>query len=242
MTLTTDELRSKAARSEEKFDILTEDWETVPEKRRRKLYGGVGQEARSVGLYTILTGDVTTGRQWLRRSSEWYLNARRARRGSVNEPQMLLWTLLTAVLSGDDGAMTTATESAADVENTDPEYFTHFDRCLAGLIGGDDEAVLAAAAELEANERSAAGELDYYTGLGAACEAIVRGDVARLDRALSEVLRRHEELVPKLGATMDDALVCVEATALSLLAKERGLPVESLDAVESEYVPPVLLG
>lgn len=232
------EFRSKIEECERTIEETLDRWERIPPER--KPYMRLGLNARAIGVYSVSLGELSVAREWFAKASDWYRGEREKVRGELDEPQMLLWTLLTAVLSGDDGAMATAAGSAADVANPDPEYFTHFDRCLAGLIDGDDETVLAAAADLEASE-AAASELDYYTGLGAACEAIVRENSARLDEALAEVLRRHEERVPKLGATMDDALVCIEATALCILAKKRGLPVESLDAVGSEYVPSTIL-
>lgn len=229
------ELRDKAERCEEIIDRTVDRWENIPPER--KPYVRLGLKARGCGIYTLLLGDTDSAREWFAESSARYLQERERCRGSTNEPQMLLWTLLTAVLSGDEDAMREAAESGASVEHADPKYFTQFDRCLVGLLDGDDNAVRAAADELAASEDDAADRLDYYDGLGATCRAIAAEDTDALDRGLAAVLERHEELVPTFGATMDDGLVCIPATALLVLARRRGLAVEGLDALDSEYVP-----
>lgn len=99
----------------------------------------------------------------------------------------------------------------------------------------------AAAEELSEREGGAAETLDYYDGLATACAASVTGDIERLDRGLAEILDRHEDLAPTFGKTMDDGLVCYPATALTALARRRGIPVEDLGALGSEYVPHELI-
>lgn len=218
-----DELRDKAERCEEIIDRTLDRWENIPPKR--KPYVRLGLMARGCGIYTLLLGDIDSAREWFAESSARYLRERERCRGGPNEPQMLLWTLLTAILLGDEEAMREAAESGASIEQTGPEYFTQFDRCLVGLLDGDDDAVRAAAAELSANEDAAADRLDYYDGLGATCRAIAAENLDDLDRGLAVVLVRHEELVPTFGETMDDGLVCIPATALVVLARRRSLAV-----------------
>lgn len=236
MTDITDaELREKIEGCEKTIESSLEIWDQIPPER--KPYTRLGLNAKGIAVYSLFLGEVDKAHEWFVKASEWYREVRNRRKGRTNEPQMLLWTLLTAVLSGDEETAETAAESAAVVENRDPEYFYHFDQCLAGLIDGDDERVLGSAEELSEREDGAAETLDYYDGLGTACAAIATDDFERLDRGLAEILDRHEELVPTFGKTMDDGLVCYPATALAALAQRREIPVEDLDALDGEYVP-----
>lgn len=237
--MTETELREKREGCEETIESSLEIWDQIPPER--KPYVRLGLNARGIAVYSLLLGEPKAAREGFVKASEWYRKEREKCKGELDEPQMLLWTLLTAVLSGDEETAKTAAENASVVENRDPEYFYHFDRCLAGLIDGDDEQVLESAEELSEREDGAAETLDYYDGLATACAASATDDFERLEQGLAEILDRHEDLAPSFGKTMDDGLVCYPATALTALARRRGIPVEDLGALGSEYVPHELI-
>ncbi|MFC4550508.1 MULTISPECIES: Imm49 family immunity protein [Halorussus] len=134
-----------------------------------------------------------------------------------------------------------ATKVASEgIERQSPEYYVHLDNCLANLIlGRDDEAVEAADA-LTAMEPDAPKRVGSYPGLGDACRAIVDRDTNALDAALGQMLSRQDELAEQRVESLDHVLVCFPTIVFLLLARDRGIPVEELDAFESEYVPKTL--
>lgn len=235
--LTEQELSEKTEREKESVQTLTKNWDEIPEERRGRLYGGLGQRTRAVGIYSLLRGETSEGGKWLEEASDWYLKAWEFRRGGENEVQNLLWALETSVLAKNTDLMQTAADKADLMEYEDPAYFYHFNSCLAGLIRGETDRVRTASTELdELEEGGAPSRLEYYDGLGRACQGIVSDDLTLVDEGLTDILDRHEVLVLKLGDTMDDALVCYPATTLLILAAERGLPVQNLDCIGNEYV------
>lgn len=237
MRLSDEELDAKVERFREKIKTYTDIWDEIPEERQKSLYSTLGQRFKAVGIYTTLRGDISQGKNWLEDATDWYLKAWEYRLGEDNEVQNLMWALLTSVLSRNTELMDTAAEKVDAMEFDSPAYFYQFDIALAGLIRDEDDRVLAAADGLDAIEDDGApSELTYYGGLGRACRGIATDDLGVLDRGLGTILDNHEELIPKLGETMDDALVCYPATILLVLAAERRLPVQDLDCYGNEHV------
>lgn len=236
--LSEEELSEKIERERESVDALTTGWDEMPEEQRGRLYGGIGEMTRAVGVYSVLRADLVDGKRALEEAADWYLKAWEYRLGVDNEVQNLMWALLTSVLSRNAELMATTAENVDLAEFDEPSYFHQFNVALAGLIRGEDERGLAAADELDALEEGGApSRLTHYGGLGEAARGVATEDLEVLDAGLATILDRHESLVPTFGATMDDALVCYPATALLILAEERGLEVEPLAVHDNEYVP-----
>lgn len=221
-------------RSRSVLDATVREWSRIPPQR--KPYRRLGDCARQLGVYHVLLGQYGEARHQFGEAARAYLEARKQAIGQVDEVVMLLWTLLSAVLSGEDERRRQAAESAAVVDNQEPEYFYNFDACLSHLIRGKDDQALTAANFLSGFERQEAQRLDYYNGLGLAARGIVTDNPEVLTAGLREMLQTHEILRRRFGEDADDALVCIPATALLVLASERGIDVSALP-VGSEYIP-----
>lgn len=235
-----DELEEEIAWNKDLLDSALSGFEDTPEEERP--YFRLARSARPLGVYHLLLGERDESVAWFAKSAKWFNGRWQQVRGGTNEPQMAMWMLLTAVLSRDADLADQMAERIVEdgIEHSEPAYFTQFDACLANLIVGNDEAAIDAADSLAEMEPEAPEEVQYYPGLGDACRAIVDGDVAAFDAALDRILVRHEELVPTLGETADDAVICIPATVYLLVADDRGLSVTETDAFDSKYVPQLL--
>lgn len=232
--LSDERIEEEIDRSRSLLDATVREWPRIP--AQRKPYRRLGDCARQLGVYHVLLEEYGEARHQFAEASRAYLEARKQSRGQVDEVVMLLWTLLSAVLSGEEERRQAAAESAAIVDNESPEYFYNFDACLSHLLRGKDDQALTAANFLSGFERQEAQRLDYYNGLGVAARGIVTDDPEVLTAGLREMLQTHEVLRRRFGEDADDALVCIPATALLVLASERGIEVTDLP-VESEYIP-----
>lgn len=227
--------------NEELLNSTLEDLEGTP--KEEKPYFRLARLARPLGVYNLLLERQNEAVQWFTKSAEWFCGRRDQLRGEINEPQIAMWSVVTAILStNDELAEEIATQLVEEkIEHRSPEYFTHFAEGLANLLLGNDERVTRSADQLTALEPASPEQLDFYSGLGDVFRAVIADDPEKLDDSLEHVLDWHtRKMVPKLGEIADDALVCFPATALLLLARKRGFAVEHLDAFESEYVPKAL--
>ena len=227
-------LEEKADRYREKIANFTDVWDEVPEERRCKLYGSLGRRTRALGGYTLLLGDIQSARDVFEDASEWYRKGVERCPGHINQVNRHYWVLQTAILAKSESARDAA--MGLTVEDPDVQYLEDYATCLDALLAGDDEAAKQTA-EVLVETAASMSEVPYYAGLGETAAAIVDEDLAALEEGIQLVLNHHEGLLPKLGETMDDGLICYPATALLILASERGLEIERLDVDDSEYVP-----
>lgn len=234
-TLSTDELEEWLERSHRKWDLALD----IAESNDQPPASELARRAREIAVYNLLLGNTDEAAEWFAEAVDWFRERWDQLRGEINEPQMAMWALFTAVLSQDDDLIE---QTAVDVveegiEHRSPEYYVHLDDCLANLVRGNDEAAVEAADALISLEPEAPEEVGSYPGLGGACHAIVDGDAAGLDTALASTLDRHEELEKKRAESVDHILVCIPATVFLLVARNRGFVIEDSEAFQSENVP-----
>lgn len=236
--LTHQELKTQLERSHEKHELaveIAEDNETPPA-------GALASRKRRVGVFTLILGNRSEAIEWFTESAEWYCERWEQLRGEVNEPQMAMWALFTSILAKDTGlTMQIAKDVITEgIEHQDPEYYVHLDNCLANLVVENDEAAGETAEKLVELCPEVPKEVGSYPGLGMACRAIIDEDVADLDVALEDVLDHHNKLEEQRAEGLDHIVVCIPATVLLLIARDRGLPIEETEALQSEHVPVVL--
>ena len=147
---------------------------------------------------------------------------------------MLMWTILTSILSGNRDLMKEHAQIFDDLEYKTPSYFYYFVSCLSNLISGSKKDALKDAEKLDELEPTNYSKLKYYKGLGKTCKGIAMKDSSLVTSGLINILKRHKSLIPSLGKTMDDALVCIPATALIILAKNQGIEIKPAD-IEEKY-------
>lgn len=237
-TLPNDEIEEWLERSHSKRDLALE----IAESNEQPPAFELARRSREIAVYNLLLEDIEKTIEWFTDATEWFDERWDQLRGEVNEPQMAMWALFTAICSRradllDEIAKKVASEG---IEYQSPQYYVHLDDCLANLVLGNDDAAVEAANALTAMEPDAPERVGSYPGLGDACRAIVDGNTAALDVAFQRMLDRQEELAGQRAKSLDHILICFPATAFALLARERGIAVEELNAFESEYVPKAL--
>lgn len=234
MKLSNDELEEKVDRYKEKVENFTGMWDEIPDERRSRIYGAVGRRKLAVGGYSALNDDVEAARNWFEHASEWYRKGVERCPGHINQVNRHYWALQTAILAKSQSARDAA--MGLTVEDPDVQYLEDYAVCLEHLLADVEEAAIQTATVLVETAASMS-EVPYYAGLGETAAAIVDEDLEALDAGLQIVLDHHEGLVPKLGETMDDGLICYPATSLLILAEERGFDVERLEVYDNEYIP-----
>lgn len=229
------EIESKRERSREKHELAVE----IAESNEKPPAGELADRTRELGVFTLLLEDADEALGWFAEATDWYLERWHQLHGEINEPQMVMWALFTAILSRDDDLVKQTAEEVRKkgIEHQEPEYYVHLDEGLVNLVLGNDEQAAEAADVLLNLEPDAPKRVGSYPGLGGACHAIVDDDVTGLNKALSSTLNHHEELKEQRPEGLDHIVICFPATVFLLLARDRGLPIENTDVFQSEYVP-----
>ena len=192
----------------------------------------MGLNARHIAIYNLLLGNKEGSLKWFEQAAKYYSKSRI--KGRDGEVQMLMWTILTSILSGNRDLMKEHAQIFDDLEYKTPSYFYYFVSCLSNLISGSKKDALKDAEKLDELEPTNYSKLKYYKGLGKTCKGIAMKDSSLVTSGLINVLKRHKSLIPSLGKTMDDALVCIPATALIILAKNQGIEIKPAD-IEEKY-------
>ena len=214
------------------MDMYKTIWDQIIPEKIGSTYYGMGLESRGIAIYTLLLGNKEESLKWFEQAAKYYTKSRT--KGRDGEVQMLMWTILTSTLSRNKDLMKRSAQIFDDLEYKTPSYFYHFVSCLSNLILGNEESALVAAERLGELEPTNYSKLKYYKGLGNTCKGIVKKDSSLLTFGLTNILKRHKTLIPHLGETMDDALVCIPATALLILAKNKGIEIKPAD-IEEKY-------
>lgn len=227
--------------SKNRIKKYEEMWDRIVPEQITSTYFSMGLNARHIAIYNLLLGNKEEAIKWFEKAAEYYSKSRV--KGRDGEVQIVMWSLLTSLLSKNKDLMDKSAKIIDDLDHRTPSYFYHFVSCLANLIIGNEDIALKNAEKLEELEPTNYSKLKYYRGLGKTCRGIIKKDSNLVKSGLTDILRRHKSLVPSLGKTMDDALVCIPATGLLLLAKIRGTTVNPREIEEAykNYIPWLLL-
>lgn len=241
MEISGDELKRKIERNLKSIEMYKSIWNQIVPEKIPSTYFGMGLEARGIAIYSLLLGNKEDAREWFEKAAEYYSKSRV--KGKDGEVQMLMWSLLTSILSKNKDLMDKSAKIIDDLDYRTPSYFYHFVSCLSNLILGNKDSVLIDAEKLEELEPANYSKLKYYKGLGKTCKGIAMNDTGLIKQGLADILQRHKTLVPSLGKTMDDALICIPATALLLLSKNKGIEImpEVIMVEQRGYIPWMLL-
>lgn len=201
------------------------------------VYFGLGRHSRCISIYYLLLGNREEAKAWFGRASDYFLKSREP--GKDGEVQMLMWAVLASILSGDGDLMAKMARVFDDLVYRKPPYFYYFVACLSHLILREDEPSLKDAGKLRELEPRSYIKVQYYNGLGECCEGVARGDTGLVVSGLADILNRHEALIPSFGKKSDDALVCIPASALIMLARMKGMVITAEDVEEAyrQYIP-----
>lgn len=212
-------------------------WDQIIPEQISSTYFGMGLNARHIAIYNLLLGNKEGSLKWFEQAAKYYSKSRI--KGRDGEVQMLMWTILMSILSGNRDLMKEHAQIFDDLEYKTPSYFYYFVSCLSNSILGNEESVLTATEKLDKLEPTNYSKLKYYKGLGKTCKGIAMKDSSLVTSGLINILKRHKSLIPSLGKTMDDALVCIPATALIILAKNQGIGIKPDNVNENykDYIP-----
>lgn len=240
MEITVDELEKKIERNIRRLDRDKAMWDQIIPEQIPSTYFGMGLESRGIAIYNLLLGNKNEALSWFEQAAKYYAKSRI--KGRDGEVQMLMWTILTSILSGNRDLMKEHAQIFDDLEYKTPSYFYYFVSCLSNSILGNEESVLTATEKLDKLEPTNYSKLKYYKGLGKTCKGIAMKDSSLVTSGLIDILKRHKSLIPSLGKTMDDALVCIPATSLIILAKNQGIGIkpDSVNEKYRDYIPWVL--
>jgi len=233
--LTDDEIKNQLERSQRKRKLALE----VAEDNDSPPTSALSRRCRETGIYTLLLGDLDEALNWFGKAADWFEKDWEKTHGKVNEPQVAMWALFTGVLSQKEKLIIEIATKIIKkgIKYQDPKYYVYLDKCLINLLLENDEAALEMAEMLTELGPELPKEVGSYPGFGAACRAILNRDVSEFNVALRDMLNHHDELEEQRAEGLDHIVVCIPATVLLLIARDRGLPIEETEALQSEHVP-----
>lgn len=257
MTSLTEEVRGKVRKRKDRIRREKEErsWEERPE-RAPAAHTGVALDARAVALYSVLLGEFEQASEWLGSAAEHY-HASGASRLEVNvdllstlrnAPHQLVTGLYMAVLAGDESVIREIADTILEMDREhsyqlhDGSFTTvdldaddyHHARCLAAIAIDDRERAADRLERLQEaiGDQPEGASAEHFARNAAVVDGILDPDPDRITSAIREELAHHERELPGDPEISED-LICVEATAMLVLARRAGLAVE----VDSEFVP-----
>lgn len=229
-------------------------WIEKPE-RAPAAHQSIALSARSAALYCVLLDEFDRACNWFETASDHYLASGVARfevnvdtlSDLTNAPYQFVSAVYMASLASDEVAFREIADAVlnADREHLyelqdgstttyelDADEFYHA-RCLAALVIDDQDRTTRSLNQLRdairANRQSTA---HYITRDATFAEGLLEKDPEIVTDAIEEGFLHHRRNLRGEPET-DEELICVEATAMLLLAQRAGLDID----IESEFVP-----
>lgn len=219
------------------------DGDKIPRENIPKVYRTIGRQSQVIGLYSLSIGECEDSKVEFTTSVLWYRDALEKLRGRRNsawesESNNALDVLYSALLSGDEKLVSEAAKSALEVPD---EYVDRFPTTYryyylkafaTAILETDDQQYY-----LDELEKTL-GDLDgtkeaFFEPLWAALSGLTHRDTEAFLTGIEQFLAWHHSQVDFENKTSAKDLVCRQATALIVLARQKGMDVR----VESEYIP-----
>lgn len=201
---------------------------------------GLAGNYETVAIGEVHVGDVSTAQDAFERAAAYYHQS--AEHDSIPEQGSLAYAraIYVALLAGSEERLVRSAEAVRSLEDVsldpgDPNADRlAFSRCLAGAVLDDvsDEDLDALAA---VNEEKPATDARYGSAILAFSRGIRDGDESAIASGIESMLAYHDE--QRHPDDVVDGILAVQATALSVLARNRGFDVQTDD----EFVPDSLV-
>ena len=219
----------------------------------------VASAAAHAGLYKVLLDEPDEATQWFEIAADHHRRRahriiERAESGSDlrSVPTPLGAALRMATLSGNRDLQQDVAIDALEIDRKYPYVIEHTgeevtvdidaDRyhhlnTVASLVAGDDSITRTHLAELHTvldTCDTLAAHQQRFAAVGRVADGLLESDIDEIDAGLNELLAHHRQhMIRGDVPETDDEAICVEATALGILACHRG----QSPAFESEFIP-----
>lgn len=221
--------------------------EPLPQKGRASAHGSIARKACDIGLYRLLDDDAGAAVPWFDHASSRFLRRHETYKEYVEsldqskwegEPISLRHALHTAFLSGSSERRRDAANAVRGVDRSYPEAYpesrSRYDyvRALAAVIE-DDPGCEAFVTRLATNlDGTPDGAREKYAAYATVLQGVNEHDVATVRGGLQAIVEDHVAALADDPSRIDES-VSVEAAALAVLARVKGLDV----VLENEFVP-----
>lgn len=154
--------------------------------------------------------------------------------------------LYMAILSGNDKLIDEAVKRAQEIDEKfpvkflDPAQNYYYLLALSNTLSREKMKAESLLEKIDVKYHK--GYEDYFSGLIESVEGLLKNDVKLVLNGITQILTFHTRKYGKKPVT-DDELVCIQATALLILAKNQGIEVMPADIEEKyrKYIPWILL-
>lgn len=145
--------------------------------------------------------------------------------------------LYMAILSGNDKLIDEAVKRAQEIDGKfpvkfpDPAQNYYYLLALSNTLSREKMKAESLLEKIDVKYHK--GYEDYFNGLKESVKGLLKNDVKLVLNGITQILTFHTRKYGKKPVT-DDELVCIPATALLILAKNRGIEVVPAD-IEEKY-------
>lgn len=195
---------------------------------------GLAGNSETVAIGEVHVGNISTAQDTFERAADYYHQS--AEHNSIPEQGSLSLeyakAIYVALLAGSEEHLVRSAEAVRTLEDVsldagDPNADRlAFSRCLAGAVLDDvsDEDLDALAA---VNEEKPARDAQYGSAILAFSRGIRDRDESAIESGIESMLTYHDE--QRNSDNVIDRILAVQATALSVLARNRGFDVQTDD-------------
>lgn len=217
------ELAARVARHHRRIEQAREHWDRILPAKVPGVYNDFGAGWLGAGIGHLLLRQREEALACFREAAESFLRENAYDRDGATPASRVLG--LEAPILSRDRALARRCAEGFPHPRSSIEVFNLFALALRALILEEDGAGAEAAKRLLDVPADAAIRAGSYPDLGKACQAIIARDAGALGEALEAILERHDAMAKRSLRNLEEGWLCLPATTLALLAKDRGVDV-----------------
>ncbi|MBD3304109.1 hypothetical protein GF343_03115 [Candidatus Woesearchaeota archaeon] len=229
------ELQENIKKSKKLLDMFKDKWNTIPEDRRAATYYTLGAECKRIAIAQLLLKNKKESMNWFKKAAEYFMKSEVMKE---EKPILYLEILNTAIISKDQKLITKAKEFVSDISAEFPEnhknwaYLYYYLILLLDILNKKDIQIAKTIAKLKELEEKTRIER-AHKGMAKTAEGILTKNEAVFTEGINKILRSHKKTKPFSKTNSDDA-ICLTATILLILAKQRKIQVKKEKLTEDK--------
>ena len=203
-------------------------WDQIIPEQIPSAYYSMSSSSRGIAIYTLLLGNKEEAFNWFEKAAEYleeHIVHQRFLTGTwEGESGSCTDFLYMAILSGNDKLIVKAVKMAQEIDGKypvkfpDPAQNYYYLLALSNTLSRDEKNAESLLEKIDVKCHK--GYEDYFNGLKEAVKGLLKNNVKLVLDGITQILTFHTRKYGKKAVT-DDELVCIQATALLILAKNR---------------------
>ena len=241
MKISEEEFRKRIERNLRRLNRDKAMWDKIVPEQIPSTYYGMGIDSRGIAIYTLLLGNKNEVLNWFEKAAKYleeYIVHQRFLTGSwEGESGRCTDFLEVAILSGNDKLIVEAVKRAQEIDEKFPQRYPapaqnyYYLLALSNTLSREKMKAESLLEKIDV-KRNKIYE-DYFNGLKESVKGLLKNDVKFVLDGITQILTFHTRKYGKNPVT-DDEFVCIPATALLILAKNKGFEIKPAD-IEEKY-------